>query len=103
MWSWWGPGDAAARWFFLLAFLGLGICHAGVRLGGKTYLLDLAEGDRRTAYVAVSNSVMGVLLLAFGALAALASTVSVPGTVLLPGLSGLAGAALSLRWPEVSH
>ncbi len=103
LWSWWGPGDTAARWFFPLAFLGLGICHAGVRLGRKTYLLDLAEGDRRTAYVAVSNSVMGVLLLAFGALAALASTVSVAGTVLLLGLSGLAGAALSLRWREVSH
>ncbi len=105
LWSWWGPGaDAgAARWFFPLAFLGLGICHAGVRLGRKTYLLDLAEGERRTAYVAVSNSAIGVLLLASGALGALAATVSVAGTVLVLGLAGLAGAALSLRWPEVSQ
>ncbi len=56
-----------------------------------------------TAYVDVSNSALGVLLLVFGALAALASSVSVDGTVLLLGLSGLAGVALSLRWPEISH
>jgi MFS family permease len=101
-WSWWGPGGAAATWFFPLAFLGLGICHAGVRLGRKTYLLDLAEGDRRTAYVAVSNTVIGVLLLASGAVGALASSYSVAATVLVLGCAGLLGAALSLRWPEVS-
>jgi Na+/melibiose symporter-like transporter len=101
-WSWWGPGGTAAAWFFPLAFLGLGICHAGVRLGRKTYLLDLAEGDRRTAYVAVSNTVIGVLLLASGAVGALASSYSVAATVLVLGCAGLLGAAMSLRWPEVS-
>jgi MFS family permease len=101
-WSWWGPGGTAAAWLFPLAFLGLGICHAGVRLGRKTYLLDLAEGDRRTAYVAVSNTVIGVLLLASGAVGALASSYSVAATVLVLGCAGLLGAAMSLRWPEVS-
>ncbi len=101
-WSWWSPQGPASIWFYPLAFFALGIAHAGVRLGRKTYLVDLAEGDRRTAYVAVSNSVIGVLLLATGALGALAATWSVAGTVMLLGLAGLAGAWMSLRWQEVS-
>ncbi|MCB2004299.1 MAG: hypothetical protein R3E92_10195 [Burkholderiaceae bacterium] len=101
-WSWWNPQGPASAWFYPIAFFALGIAHAGVRLGRKTYLVDLAEGDRRTAYVAVSNSVIGVLLLATGALGALAATWSVAGTVMLLGLAGLAGAWMSLRWQEVS-
>lgn len=101
-WSWWGPGGTAATWFFPLAFLAQGVSHAGVRLGRKTYLLDLAEGDQRTAYVAVSNSVMGALLLATGAASAWASSYSMAATLLGLGLAGLLGAALSLRWRPVS-
>jgi hypothetical protein len=101
-----GPGsrcrDAAAIWFYPIAFFGLGIAHAGVRLGRKTYLVDMAEGNKRTDYVAVSNTVIGALLLVSGLLGALAATVSVEGTILLLGLAGLAGSALSLRWKEVS-
>lgn len=41
-----------------LLFLGLGVAHAGVRLARKTYLVDIATGDRRTEYTAVSNSVI---------------------------------------------
>ena len=91
-----------AQLFFPLAFFGLGVAHAGVRLGRKTYLVDMAEGNRRTTYVAVSNTVIGALLLFTGLLGALAATVSVPGTIALLGLAGLAGAAMSLRWEAVS-
>ena len=69
-----------------LAFFGLGVAHAGVRLGCKTYLVDMSDGNQRTNYVAVSNTVIGGLLLLIGALGTLAALVSVPGTVLLPGL-----------------
>lgn len=65
-------------------------------------MVDMAEGNKRTDYVAVSNSVIGALLLASGLLGALAATVSVPATILLLGLAGLAGSLLSLRWKEVS-
>ena len=78
-------------------------CFASSRtLGRKTYLVDMAEGNRRTDYVAVSNTVIGALLLLTGALGAAAALVSVPGTVLLLGLCGLIGAAMSLRLKEVS-
>lgn len=100
--AWLNMPQTAAQLFFPLAFFGLGVAHAGVRLGRKTYLVDMAEGNRRTTYVAVSNTVIGALLLFTGLLGALAATVSVPGTIALLGLAGLAGAAMSLRWEAVS-
>lgn len=100
--AWVDLSGSAALLFYPLAFFGLGVAHAGVRLGRKTYLVDMAEGNQRTAYVAVSNTVIGALLLATGLLGTLAALVSVPGTVLLLGLAGLAGAVLSRRWKDVS-
>jgi hypothetical protein len=102
LWSWLPMPSSAALWFYPVAFFGLGVAHAGVRLGRKTYMVDMAQGNKRTDYVAVSNSVIGALLLASGLLGALAATVSVPATILLLGLAGLAGSLLSLRWKEVS-
>ena len=102
LWSWLPMPAAAAAWFYPLAFFGLGVAHAGVRLGRKTYMVDMAAGNKRTDYVAVSNSVIGALLLASGLVGALAATVSVQATVLLLGVAGLAGAGLSLRWKAVS-
>jgi len=85
-----------------LAFFGLGLAHAGVRLGRKTYMVDMAEGNRRTDYVAVSNSVIGALLLVSGVIGGVAATVSVEATLALLGGAGLLGAWLSLGWKEVS-
>ena len=51
--------------FFLLS-----VIHQGVRLGRKTYAVDMAEGNRRTTYVAVANTVIGVLLLGVGIISA---------------------------------
>ena len=62
----------------------------------------MAEGNKRTDYVAVSNSVIGALLLVTGLLGGLAATVSVQATIILLGLAGLGGAILSLHWKEVS-
>ena len=100
--AWADLSGTTAMVFYPLAFFGLGVAHAGVRLGRKTYLVDMAEGNQRTDYVAVSNTVIGALLLLTGALGAAAALVSVPGTVLLLGLCGLIGAAMSLRLKEVS-
>jgi hypothetical protein len=102
LWSWLGFSATASLWFYPIAFFGLGIAHAGVRLGRKSYLVDMAEGNRRTDYVAVSNTVIGALFLASGLIGALAVSVSVEATILLLGLAGLLGSWLSLRWKEVS-
>lgn len=102
VWSFSGIPAAASQWFYPLAFFLLGVAHSGVRLGRKTYLVDMAAGNRRTDYVAVSNTVIGALLLVTGLVGALASAVSVQLTIALLGMAGVLGAVMSLRWKEVS-
>lgn len=53
-----------------LLFL-LMIAYQGVRLGRSTYLVDLADTSTRTAYTAISNTVIGILLLIGSLFAAL--------------------------------
>lgn len=93
-----GAPAAWQAWGLPLLFLGLGVAHAGVRLARKTYLVDIASGDRRTEYTAVSNSVIGGVLLAAGAAGALAASVSITGTLVALGLGCVAGAVLARRW-----
>ena len=47
---------------------GQGFLHPFVRLGRKTYLVDLATAETRSSYTAVSNTVLGLFLLAGGGL-----------------------------------
>jgi hypothetical protein len=89
-------------WFYPLAFFVLSIAHAGVRLGRKTYLVDMAGGNKRTDYTAVSNTVIGFLLLATGGLTALISLISDAAVILVLGLMGLAGTLSALRLKEVT-
>jgi hypothetical protein len=96
------PGLAGQVWFYPLVFFILMVAHSGVRLGRKTYVVDLAEGNRRTDYVAVSNSVIGVVLLLLGGMGTLAQLVSVPLVILVLSALGLAGAAMSRSLPEVT-
>jgi len=96
------PGLAAAIWFYPAVFFVLMVAHSGVRLGRKTYVVDLAAGNRRTDYVAVSNTVIGVVLLFLGGMGALAQLFSVPFVILALSVLGLAGAAMSRTLPEVT-
>ncbi|MCL7943854.1 MFS transporter [Marinobacter sp. ATCH36] len=89
-------------WFYPIAFFVLSIAHAGVRLGRKTYLVDMAGGNKRTDYTAVSNTVIGLLLLATGGLTALISMISETAVILLLGLMGLAGTLSAVRLKEVT-
>ena len=90
-------------WFYPAGFFVLSIAHAGVRLGRKTYLVDMAGGNKRTDYTSVSNTVIGVLLLVVGGLTALVSMVSVVAVILVLGLMGLAGAISAVRLADVTN
>lgn len=94
---------AISWWFYPSAFFVLSIAHAGVRLGRKTYLVDMATGNKRTDYTAVSNTVIGFLLLLTGALTASLATVSDVAVILVLGLMGFAGMLNAARLQELSE
>ena len=87
-------------WIAPVAFFVLAIAHSGVRIGRKTYILDLASGDRRTDYVAVGNTVIGLVLLAGGVLGTLSTLLGPTGMLLVLSLFGFAGVAGSRGLPE---
>jgi len=88
-------------WFILGLFFLLSVTHEGVRLGRKTYLVDMAAGNRRTEYVAVSNSIIGLLLLIIGLLSAVLAQFSVAAVLALFAVSGLFAVLTGSRLPEV--
>ncbi|MEE4330660.1 MAG: MFS transporter [Wenzhouxiangella sp.] len=96
------PGLAGSQWLYPLFFFALAIAHSGVRLGRKTYIVDLGGGNKRTDYVSVSNTVIGVVLLMTGSVGALTTVVPVSGVILILAAMGLAGAWASARLPEVT-
>lgn len=57
------------------------IAHQGVRLGRTVHVVDMADLDSRATYTALSNSVVGLLLLAGGVFGVIAQWFGV-GTVL---------------------
>lgn len=97
------PVLAGQAWLYPVFFFLLSVAHSGVRMGRKTYVVDLAGGNKRTDYVAVSNTVIGVVLLAAGAIGALSALISLSGVIAVLAGMGLAGAWMSARLPEVTQ
>ena len=87
----------------ILGYLLLTMLHTGVRVGRKTYIVDMAEGDKRTVYVAVSNTAMGVILLVVGGISSLLALAGVVWALLFLAVLGMFGAVWGLRLPEVSQ
>jgi hypothetical protein len=93
-WPWLSAGFAGS--YYLLS-----VAHAGVRLGRKTHLIDMATADNRASYVAVSNTFIGVMLLLGGAFGGLASAAGPAAAILVLSLLSLAAAAVAWRLQEV--
>ncbi|WP_403020557.1 MFS transporter [Salinibacterium sp. GXW1014] len=101
------PGFTGEGWLGTLVFIGsyflLTMMHTGVRVGRKTYIVDMAEGDTRTKYVAVSNTAMGVILLVVGGISSLLATAHIFWALLFLAAMGLVGVFAGARLPEVSR
>ena len=97
----WRPDWLSAAWSLPLAYLVLAVAHQGVRVGRKTYVVNLGEGNRRTDYVAISNTVIGVLLLVVGSVGLLTPWLGNAGVIALLAVMGMVGALVSWRLPEV--
>jgi hypothetical protein len=96
----WAPALLAPVWVIPTLYFILSVAHAGVRVGRKTYVLDLASGNRRTDYVAVGNTVIGMLLLCVGAIGGLTDTIGIAGVLAVLSAMGAAGSVLSLTLRE---
>lgn len=83
------------------AFFILSVAHAGIRIGRKTYLTNMAEGNLRTDYVAVSNTLIGIVLLIMGGVTAALSSISIPLTLIVLGAMALTGCIMTYRLAEV--
>jgi hypothetical protein len=83
-------------------YLLLAIAHTGSRIGRKTYVVDLGEGNTRTDYIAVSNTAMGLILLVTGAITAGAASFGEEVALLLLAGLGVLGVVVAASLPEVS-
>nr|WP_298410350.1 MFS transporter [uncultured Halomonas sp.] len=99
----WIPGDwTRTVWPFALVYGVLVIAHAGIRLGRKTYVVDMAGRDDRALYVALSNTLTGLLMLIVGAIiGALAQWLGSTGLLLVLSLCAFAAALTAQLLPQV--
>jgi sugar phosphate permease len=95
------PALAGSLPFYAAVLFVLGIAHAGVRIGRKTHVVDLAGGDRKAEYVALSNTIIGVLLLVAGGLLGALLGLGLELGLAVLSLMALLAAALALAMRHV--
>lgn len=81
-----------ASWLPVLLFV-LMIAHQGVRLGRSVHVVDMADRDSRATYTALSNSVVGLVLLAGGVFGVIAQWLGIGAVLAIFALM----AALAIR------
>ena len=98
-------GTLPQRWnFYLLplGFFAISLVHTGIRVARKTYVVDMAEGDQRTRYVASANTLMGVILLLVGGVSAVIASAGNAAAIIFLALIGFVGVWRAGKLPEVS-
>lgn len=93
--------SASAFWYASVIFI-FYLGHAGIRMGRKIYLVDMASPDNRAQLVAVSNTLIGILLLVIGALSSWLSIWGITPALLALALLCAAGALMALRLPPLN-
>lgn len=96
-------GSALGATVFVGAYFLLTLLHSGVRVGRKTYVVDVAEGDLRTTYVAVGNTAMGIILLVVGGISSALAVLGVQWSLIFLAVLGVIGAVSAVTMPEVSR
>jgi len=94
--------DASLYYWLPVAFFGISVAHAAIRVARSTYVVDMAEGDMRTRYVSVSNTLMGLILLAIGALTSVLSLLGALWALAALAALGVTGSLMAARLPDVS-
>ena len=89
-------------WVMPIGFFLVNLAHTAVRVSRKTYLVDMAEGDRRTVITGASNTVMGVVLLVVGAISSVVSLLGPDAALVFLAVIGFAGVAAATKLRDVS-
>jgi hypothetical protein len=77
------------------------LAYQGVRLGRSTHLVDMADEGDRSVYTAVSNTVVGVVILAAGAFGALSEVVGLGALFVVFAAASAAAVFVGWRLDEV--
>lgn len=93
------PALLGSPWLIGALLFTAAVAHQGVRVGRKTYLVDIASSDNRASYVAVSNTVLGIFMLCGGALGLLDSAQGTAAVLAFLLVMAVAAAAAALRLP----
>lgn len=91
------PDLASMPYTWPVMFFLFNIGYMGVRLGRMTWVVDAAEGNKRTDYVAASNTIIAALILVLGFIAAPLQLFSPIYAMALYTICCLAGAFTALR------
>lgn len=90
------PGLAGGTAFYAAVLFVLNVAHAGVRIGRKTHVVDIG-GGRKAEYVALSNSIIGVLLLVIGGAVSALLALGLEAALAALSLLALLGAVMAMR------
>src|SRR5690606_29020028 len=79
------------------------VAHPGARVGRKTYLVDMATQENRAQFTAVSNTVIGLVLLLGILLGVLDTYAGVGAVVVVLILLGVMAAVRAVSLPNVQQ
>jgi hypothetical protein len=68
-------------WFLPVVLFGVVVSYQGVRIARSVHLVNIATEETRAAYTAISNTIIGVVLLATGLFGVLATVAGVESAV----------------------
>jgi hypothetical protein len=80
---------------------GLMVAYQGVRPGRATHLVDMATAETRAGYTALSNTVIGLVLLAGGLFALMAELVGTRAVIAALGVMAALAVPAALSLDEV--
>ncbi len=98
----WAPDALGMQWVAAALLFSSAVAHHGARVGRKTYLVDMATQDNRAQLTAVSNTVMGVVLLAGLLLGWVDAAYGVAAVLWVLAAIGVIATFSALRLPDVS-
>ncbi|OZB04272.1 MAG: MFS transporter permease [Idiomarina sp. 34-48-12] len=97
------PELLAQQWLAGLLIFSAAVAHHGARVGRKTYLVDMATQETRAQYTAVSNTVIGIVLLLGILLGVLESFAGVEAVIGLLIILGIVASLRALSLPNVQQ